>query len=204
VDRFAHCLVANLAPSEDGERVEVHLKDAPALEYRVIDYEISPLRTAGGHYFEDGRSGRSSGAGGADLLLAAPDGVPVVGEVKAPDDTSLFLALIQSLTYAAELLAEHQLARLQKAYPDTFAGLGGSPVSEVLILVPEDDVPYLSKEAVRIAENLLGDPEGTVARHIRRVTVAGVRLEANRRPVFSLRHAVESSYQSAISSGGID
>lgn len=64
---------------------------------------------------------RSATAMSADLLLAShPDRRPTVGEVKLStakgDDTDAFYALIQALAAAAQLLGEHQRARLRRWY----------------------------------------------------------------------------------------
>jgi hypothetical protein len=195
-DRFANCLVANLAPDESGARGEIRIEGDPSLAFQVVDYEVSPLRTAGGHTYEDGRPGRSSGLGGMDLLLAAGDGTPVVGEVKAPGDTSLFVALVQALTYAAEILTRHQAARLRSAYADVFPSPPGDARCEILILVSEDDTPRLMDESRTIVAHLLGNPEGAIARRVRRITVASVRLEPGARPSFSLGYSEASSSHS--------
>lgn len=192
-DQFARCLAARLAP-EEGHRASFAIEGSD-LEYLVIDYEVSPLRTAGGHRFEDGRSAASSGAGGMDLLLATRDGAPVVGEVKAPADTSVFVALVQALTYACEILTEQQVVRLQKAYPTTFNS-SPEPFCEILILVSAGDSPRLEQQTARIVQNLLCDPERSVAKHIRRITVAEARFGEGGRPAFTLRYSEPSAYHS--------
>lgn len=86
--------------------------------FTYVDYEVDPLRTTGGAKFEDGRPASS---GGIDALLSHQvDHLPIVGEVKAAKDATLFLALIQSLTYAIELVTPTQRRRLLTAYPDRF------------------------------------------------------------------------------------
>lgn len=192
-EQFARCLAARLAPKE-GKRASVAI-DGSHLEYAVIDYEVSPLRTAGGHRFEDGRAAASSGAGGMDLLLAATDGVPVVGEVKAPADTSLFVALIQALTYACEILTEQQSVRLRNAYPGAFESAPGQ-LCEILILVSAGDSPRLEQQTVRIVQNLLRDPLRSVAKHIRRIMIAEAQLVVDGRSLFALRQSVPSAYHS--------
>jgi hypothetical protein len=195
-DRFANCLVANLAP-HDGVPAALRIESVPGLHYHVVDYEVSPLRTAGGHRFEDGRSGSSSGKGGMDLLLAASDGVPVVGEVKAPGDTSLFVALVQALTYAVEILTGQQTQRLANTYPDDLPWSGGDSVCEVLILVSEEDTPRLLRETGQIIQHLLGNPDGVVARHIRLISIVNARLAADGPPAFTLHQTWATSYHSS-------
>jgi hypothetical protein len=193
--QFARCLVAQLNPATHGGMIRVS-GDTP-MQFAVVDYEISPLRTPGGRKFEDGTAARRSGAGGVDLLCATPDGLPVIGEIKAPTDTSLFVALVQSLTYASELLTLQQVARLRKAYPDSFVPTGGQAAGELLLLVQADDRPRLEEETMQLATALLGNPEGAVAKHIRRISVVTVDLGAGKAPAFALQHTIESSCHSS-------
>ena len=83
--------------------------------------ELNPLRTEGG-ILESGHAASSSGSGGMDLLLVSPDRWPIVGEIKIANDMNPFFALIQSLTFAAELSTSHQFGRLcdPSAFGDTF------------------------------------------------------------------------------------
>jgi hypothetical protein len=67
---------------------------------------------------------------------------------------------------------------------------------EILILVLKEDEPPLIDESKTIAAHLLGNPEGAIARRIRRITVASVRLEPGARPSFSLRYSEPSSSHS--------
>ena len=115
---FAKCLVARLRPNATYDPVAIEGGDS----VRVIDYELSLFRTTDGAAFEDGKAGTSSGSGGMDLLLQdSVTRIPVVGEIKAPTDRDLFLALVQALTYATELTTQNQLERLV-ARPDVFVG----------------------------------------------------------------------------------
>ena len=198
-EQFARCLVAQLKPRTGANTIRAS-GDAP-MEFGVVDYEISPLRTPGGRKFEDGTAARKSGAGGVDLLCATHDGLPVIGEIKAPTDTSLFVALVQSLTYASELLTLQQAARLGKAYPGVFRPSGGQPVGEILLLVHADDRARLEEETLRLANALLGNPDGSVARHIRRISLVRVALGKGREPVFTLKHVIESSGHAAAERG---
>jgi len=89
VDRheaFARCLVARLSPERHPGPIRI--AGSSPMEFAVVDYEVSPLRTPGGRKFDDGTAARRSGAGGVDLLCASRDGLPVIGEIKAPTDTS--------------------------------------------------------------------------------------------------------------------
>ena len=76
---------------------------------------ISSFHSPGGAEFEDGTSGRSSGASGVDLILVDETGALVVGEIKARGDSTAFLAIIQALTYAVELTTR---SRAERCYGD--------------------------------------------------------------------------------------
>lgn len=114
------------------------LKSVPVsggLSFSYIDYDISPVRTTGNVRFESGASGADSGSGGADVLLVnAVDQTPIVGEIKAEHDTTLLLALIQSLTYAIELATPSQRERLSRTYPERFRFQEPGPFIDIYIL----------------------------------------------------------------------
>lgn len=134
------------------------------------------------------------------MLGETLDGLPVIGEIKVPTDTSLFVALVQSLTYASELLTLHQVARLRKTYPEHFRPSGGQTAGEILLLVSADDRPRLEEETMRLAAALLGDPEGAVAKHARRISLVDVAFRTNSAPELTLRHSRESAYHTPIRS----
>ncbi len=94
------------------------------LGFEAIAREVSFIRSsrASGRRWvrEDGGSSADTGSGGIDLLLRnKDDGVPIVAEVKIANDTTPFFALIQALTYAAELCTQNQLKRLSASFPDS-------------------------------------------------------------------------------------
>ena len=92
----------------------------PYEPFAFVEYELSPYRTTGS-CFENGESARPSGLGGIDMILS-DRGVPVVTEVKASTETvGPTFALVQAITYAAELVSEGQQRRLFGAYPDQFS-----------------------------------------------------------------------------------
>jgi hypothetical protein len=62
--------------------------------------------------------------------------------------------------------------------------------------VSKDDEPRLIDESKTIVAHLLGNPEGAIARRIRRITVASARLEPGARPSFSLGYSEASSSHS--------
>ena len=116
----------------------------PELEFDFVDYEVSPVRTTGSE-FENGDSGKSSGKGGIDVLLAnRVDRLPAVGELKADTDRNPFLGFIQSLRYAVELSTPAQRARLAKSYPDRFAWPETGPGIDICLLLVRypDDPPH--------------------------------------------------------------
>jgi hypothetical protein len=114
------------------------LKSVPVsggLSFSYIDYNISPVRTTGNVRFESGASGAYSRSGGVDVLLVnAVDQTPILGEIKAEHDTTLLLALIQSLTYAIELATPSQRDRLSRTYPERFRFRESGPFIDIYIL----------------------------------------------------------------------
>jgi hypothetical protein len=128
-------------------------------EIQFVDDEISPFRTTGGASFEDTATG-TSGGGGVDLLLGDRDGSLLIGEIKAPGDSTLFLALIQSLTYALELTTASQMLRLKTCYPNAYAGLqshdeGQGCRCDILLIYREGDNPKLLDQSPALARQLL-------------------------------------------------
>lgn len=125
---------------EISKQKTVKIQDNLSFDY--VDYDISPLRTTGNPGFESGESSRSSGTGGIDLLLSnAKDQSPIVGEIKAEEDATPLLALIQALTYAIELATPSQRERLQSAYPGRFKLAEKGPFIDIYLLLvspPED------------------------------------------------------------------
>ena len=83
--------------------------------YIYLDREI-----ASGRIIDAGPVGHNpAGRGGIDFLLARQlnnQFIPVVAEVKIGNDKTPFLALIQALTYAAELTSESQRQRILNEY----------------------------------------------------------------------------------------
>jgi len=59
-----------------------------------------------------------------DLLLESADHLPVIGEIKAPTDVDLLVALVQALTYASKLCTASQRRRLQHCYRGHFEHAG--------------------------------------------------------------------------------
>ena len=74
-------------------------------------------------------------------------------------------------------------------------------MGEILLLVHADDRPRLEEETLRLAKALLANPDGSVATHIRRISVVRVALGKGRDPVFTLKHAIESLGHAAAEGG---
>jgi hypothetical protein len=130
----------------------VALAGGHPVPFTFVDYDISPFRTTGSES-EEGRSG--SGAGGIDLLLAASDGsLPVIVEIKAPGDTSLFMAFVQALTYAVEMSTPAQRSRLDRAYPDRFRWFADGPWVDLCLLTVHSKCDERSEEFVRLTHQL--------------------------------------------------
>jgi hypothetical protein len=109
-------------------------------EWSYVEREFSPRRTTGAKH-ENGTSARNTGGGGIDVLLRNSGGEPGIGEIKLRGDTCAAFALIQSLTYAAELATANQLKRLRRHCPG-FNDLTRDPEAVhalVLLLDPDND-----------------------------------------------------------------
>lgn len=143
-------------------------------QYLYLDREVSPGRIQGVKLAAENPSGK----GGIDFLMShLVDGkpvIPVVAEAKIYRDKTPFFALIQSLTYAAELLSVHQQQRIQQTYADELhqATLRMPPQVELLLLfvgLPDDLVPLL-EVTEKIIAKLLTYP--SFAKLVPRIVVA--------------------------------
>ena len=109
----------------------------PQNSYRYLDHELAPLRSPNSLY-ETGESARKSGAGGIDIFCYNDESkLPVVIEYKSEKDHSLFYALIQSLTYASELLTSNQFKRINKHYYPPQVSSPSEKI-EIMILFDKD------------------------------------------------------------------
>lgn len=119
-----------------------------------------------------------------DLLLRSEDGgLPIIAEIKAPNDNNLFAALVQALTYASELTTAYQFSRLRHSFQE-FADLETDqpPRCDIYLVYFHGDTPPLREEATQLAELLLNHSSGVIAQHIRRI----VFLEATSVDAFEL------------------
>lgn len=97
-----------------------------------IEREIDPRRTTRA-VFDDGRSGKSSGVGGADLV--AWDKVsdkPMVGEIKTRGDENAFYALVQVINYFVEFSSLKQIERCNR---HNLFGKSLSPTQEFTLAI---------------------------------------------------------------------
>jgi hypothetical protein len=109
-----------------------------------------------------------------DLLLQdKQSGLPIIGEIKAPGDANLFLALMQALVYAVELTSSFQAQRLRKFYKQ----LAELPCDDsgcrcdVFLFHSFNDTPKLLEQTQELASRLLKSPDSAVARKIRRIVI---------------------------------
>lgn len=144
----------------------------PSLDFDFVDYEVNPLRTTGS-FFENGKSGNSSGTGGVDLLLAQrPDKFPIVGEVKVESDKDPFFALIQALTYAVELTTQPQRQRLNFAYGNQLKIHSDGPFIDIYVVLVAYPKSKDRMECLRLTNELsqtLLKPSSPVAGLVRRI-----------------------------------
>lgn len=100
------------------------------LGYHFVARELAPLRATGA-------AAPGSGDGGIDAMLATAGEprLPVIVEVKSAGDRGAYLALVQALTYASEVVTLHQRQRLAKFY-EHFAGLQDvtGPLADIWII----------------------------------------------------------------------
>lgn len=162
---FAHCVVARLGDGRKSGQCPVHVVRDAESNVRAVDYEIFTMRTTGGATFPNGAKVSSQGSGGLDLLLDW-DGVPTVGEVKAPGDTNMYLALTQALMYATELATPSQLQRLRKHYPNSFSQLANDSKVAIAIIHSSSETPKLFDETTRLAKMLMDDESLPVPQRI--------------------------------------
>lgn len=149
----------------------VAVSNNTSLNFRIVEREIDPRRTQKGFY-QDGQSAKSSGIGGIDLILQSVENdLPIIGEIKFAEDSSAFLALIQSLAYLVELSTESQRRRLIESF-DLFKPLVGRADFQFDLYVissyaPTDGLrPEIYKLTKRLAQGLQGTEMGILLRRM--------------------------------------
>lgn len=139
-DPFAISLVEQVARTG-----KVELKEH---KIAFVEYEVFPFRTTYS-CCENGEPASRTGAGGMDLLLASGNDcvLPAIGEIKAgSEQVGATFALIQSLTYAAQVLTCNQFKRLKKHYPIAFNEKldDKNPRVDIVLLFEANKLPCLS------------------------------------------------------------
>ena len=131
-------------------RVLVQLPDCgidQGFPFTFVDYELSPFRVAKPRTVQTHISNKQKNVqkkGRIDVLMHDGKGTPIIGEIKAEDDTNLLVALIQSLAAAVEFATPNQLARLEQVYKNSDGKSVFSEVSRVGVcllqaLPPQDE-----------------------------------------------------------------
>ncbi len=165
------------------DRSELFVGNMP---FQYLGYEVSPRRTTGA-VLEPDDDRNSTGLGGIDLVLTDGKALTVV-EIKAATDTTLLVALVQALMYAAELASIDQRRRLATygvdPNPDlrsrlTFlAAEANHPFVDLMVLFEANSGHAREVESVaHLAQQLLsgGHPDASgMSQYIRQVMlVAG-------------------------------
>jgi hypothetical protein len=136
----------------------------PNVEY--VDREPDCLRTSATHFFK-GLPVTTREAVLPDLLLAHPDGFPILAEVKVKNDANAVYALVQVLAAAAHLVTPSQRIRLGAQYNRLKVPDG--PCLDLFVLLHDPPqsgtAPRLAEAARQLAGELLED--AAVAKHIR-------------------------------------
>lgn len=129
---------------------------------QFVDYEIAPFRTTRSR-LESGEAATGSGAGGVDLLLAAEqygELIPAIAEIKAATESAgPTHALVQALTYAAQLATLNQFTRITEHYPVFTGILAEEPELDVLLIFEKDsttadDLDFAKSLAAALSKEL--------------------------------------------------
>jgi len=173
-----------------------------ALPLKYVAREINPRRvTAAG--------ARESGTGGMDVLFATTTepSLPVIGEIKADSDRPIFLALVQSLAYAVEMVTDNQVQRLvnSRKYGEQFRQIASSESShraEICLLLEKGSREKAKRmEAVAgLAKRLMGNKRSLLCQKIRAISCYEARL-ARSGAEFALRFRHESVTSKRLSGG---
>jgi hypothetical protein len=96
--------------------------------------------------------------------------LPIIGEVKSRHDTNLFLALVQSLTYASELVTPAQRRRLANSYSNfdsAWAERDDGPHVDIYLVYEDGTDSEIEAGTFDLATKLMKQPE--IAKHVRRI-----------------------------------
>jgi len=121
--------------------------------------------------------------GQIDILMVDGNRAPIIGEIKAKEDATLLLALIQSLASAVEFATPNQRARLERVYNGKKIVFSKEPrvgVCLIQALPPLDDYSRAMAGAVKsICKKLMASPK--TQEIISRMTCQKVHFEQGRR-----------------------
>jgi hypothetical protein len=106
----------------------------PTLDFDFVDREVVPSRTTPRTVFTDGSPARNQPRVDA-LLVNRGDRLPIVAEIKVCRDKTPFVALVQALAGAAQLVTKAQRDRLQAHYPAAELRLAAELTDIYLIFV---------------------------------------------------------------------
>jgi hypothetical protein len=96
------------------DRRTIECAEGASLEVLYVDRELDVMRTSKTQMLDDGTPSKRALV--LDLLLARPDGTPVLTELKIKKDTHPVCALLQVLAAAAHLVTPAQRKRLETCY----------------------------------------------------------------------------------------
>lgn len=120
--------------------------DAGTLDFTYLDRELLTTRTTSSR--RQANVQLPDHQLRLDVLLAAQDGVPIIGEIKIKRDRDVSYALIQALACVSILSTPHQVSRLATHYAPHLAATHSedSPFYIYLVAVPRTDgATYLSE-----------------------------------------------------------
>ena len=145
---------------------------ASDLDFWFLDRELV-VTHARGMRFANGRL--SSHGPRIDLLLAAKDGTPIVGELKVAGDSSPYLALIQALASAAYLTPELQRRRLKLRHDqrDRLTDELG-PLDVYLVVAKELVRSKLRREILEVTTGLAKQLAPQLAPSVRRIAAVNL------------------------------
>lgn len=146
----------------------------PTLDFDFVDREVVPSRTKPRTVFTDGSPAQNQPRVDA-LLVNRSDRLPIVAEIKVSRDKTPFVALVQALAGAAQLVTKAQRDRLQAQYPSACFEFGvTAEVIDIYLIFANPPGPArywheLRRCTSRLAEDLV---EGRMVRRIALIDAA--------------------------------
>lgn len=170
----------------------LHVTDAPELDARYTDYELSLLSTPNGAVFDNEERLPAGRALRADIVMSSlSDNTPVIGEVKVGRDKEPFSALIQLLAYIAHLASPSQYERLGEQVPSGDYPPAMPAVFDGYLLLygyGQSKATYLDElldQAQKTSHALMA--QELVRRHVRRLVCLDLMLGDDKQLVATLR-----------------